>query len=115
MIKLTYEINGDQVEATFDTIEDLEKFQESRIEKAKERVKEAAAKAQKEAEERIAKEKAELKEYEEKLDKVEKHLRDVFIEAHNFGISAEDMAHMITSTLRDLADEWPDEDEKEED
>lgn len=114
MIKLTYEINGDQVEATFDTIDDLEKFQESRIAKAKERVKEAAAKAKKEAEERIAKEKAERKEYEERLSTVEKNLRKVFIEAHKCGIAAEDMANMISSTLRELADEWPDEDVEED-
>lgn len=103
MIKLTYENNGDMVEATFDTIEELEKFQTSRMEKAKARAEEEYLIAKKEEEERIAIEEAKRKEYEEKRASVKKHLRDVFLEAHSCGIDAEEFARMITLELRNLS------------
>ncbi len=103
MIKLTYENNGDMVEATFDTVEELEKFQTSRMEKAKARAEEEYLLAKKAEEDRIAKEEAKRKEYEEKRSSVKKHLRDVFIEAHSCGIGAEEFANMITLELRNLS------------
>lgn len=87
MIKMTYMSDGKKVELNFDTVEELEKFNEGRREKLEEQLKEA--------EERIEAARAEIYE----------GFARAFLTAKKAGFDSDRLFELLSDVLQDLADE----------
>ena len=87
MIKMTYMSDGKKVELNFDTVEELEKFNEGRREKLEEQLKEA--------EERIEAARAEIYE----------GFARAFLTAKKAGFDSDRLFDLLSDVLQDLADE----------
>lgn len=87
MIKMTYMSDGKKVELNFDTVEELEKFNEGRMEKLEEQLKEA--------EDRLEAAKPEI--YEE--------FAKAFLKAKKAGFDPDQLFDLLSDVLQDLADE----------
>lgn len=87
MIKMTYMSDGKKVELNFDTVEELEKFNEGRREKLEKQLKEA--------EERIEAARAEIYE----------GFARAFLTAKKAGFDSDRLFELLSDVLQDLADE----------
>ena len=87
MIKMTYMSDGKKVELNFDTVEELEKFNEGRREKLEKQLKEA--------EERIEAARAEIYE----------GFARAFLTAKKAGFDSDRLFDLLSDVLQDLADE----------
>ena len=87
MIKMTYMSDGNKVELNFDTVEELEKFNEGRREKLEKQLKEA--------EDRI----------EAATPAIYEGFARAFLEAKKAGFDSDRLFELISDVLQDLADE----------
>lgn len=91
MIKMTYMSDGKKVELNFDTVEELEKFNEGRMKKLEEKLEEQL----REAEDRLEAAKPEI--YEE--------FAKAFLKAKKAGFNPDQLFDLLSDVLQDLADE----------
>ena len=87
MIKMTYMSDGKKVELNFDTVEELEKFNEGRREKLEKQLKEA--------EERI----------EAAREEIYEGFARAFLTAKKAGFDSDRLFDLLSDVLQDLADE----------